>query len=431
MAATIIESENVVLVDTAEGIKSIDAVAGGGSCNNGPSSSCSAVFDYIDISKKNKKTFKSYAKADNNGKRISPGSIKIYCRSLGEFPNLTLNDLTSIQSALQSMYPSKAGGIEPAPLSSRLAQEIAGRIGFYYNSSDIKLRVEQGAATEMDTSVWNDKSFSPIMEKFINLRFPIKEYYIQNKKESYEPTFNATISPGITSFNDINNKYNIKITLTDGEVLQYCKSALVSVNRDHSFGMRYNDLTSTSILPNTPYANWGDNVENLMNDNSLSIANQIYNQLIDPGIVSSIIEAQNPGQAYVRIQRSSDKYNLYNGTMVYNLGGSFSDNWEALLPDSIIISPPEPNAILHVVNQYAELQEARARANQQAAEAIRQANRNTLGTPSVTSTTNLQLNTKDPVLTPKPVNPDITAGTANGQGTGTNPNGGGAIVDGL
>lgn len=428
--ATIFESENVVLVDTSEGISSID-VSASSSCGGSPSSSVSAIFDYIDISKENSKTFRSYAKADNNGKRIYPASIKIYARSNGEFANLTLNELSTIQNQIQVQYNALAGGIEPAPLSSRLAEEIAGRIGFYYNSSDVKLRVEKAAAAEMDVSVWNDASFSPIMEKFINLRFPIKEYYIQGRKESYTPTFNATIAPSITSFNDINNKYNINIKLTNGEELEFCKSALVSVNKNISFGMRYNDLTSTSILPDTPYANWGDNVENLMNANSLSIANQIYNQLINPDIANSIIEAQNPGQAYVRIQRSPDKYNLYNGTMIYNLGNGFSNNWEALLPDSIIISPPEPNAILNAVNQYKDLQEARARANQQAAEIVRQQNRNTLGTPSVTPTTNLQLNPQNPVITPQPVDPDITGGTSNSIGTGGPPDGGGSYTQGM
>lgn len=427
LMATIFESENVILVDTFEGISSID-VSAGGSCGN-QLSEVSSVFNYIDISKENSKTFKSYATADNNGKRIKSSSIKVYGRSNGEFPNLNLNELNVIKDQIQTQYNALAGGIEPAPLSSRLASEIAGRIGFYYNSSDIKLRVEKGAAEEMDKTVWNDKAFSPIMEKFFNLRFPIKEYYIQGKKESYTPTFNATIAPGIRSFSDITSKYNIKIKLTNGEELNFCKSALISVNRNISFGMRYKDLTSTSILPDTSYANWGNKMQDLYNTHELNLANQIYNYVLNPGIINSIIEASIPQESYIRLEPSSNKYGWFSARARYTLGNSFADNWEQLLlPDGIGVSGPTIAEIRAALgNLFQTFLQPTATSNQSAAETVRQQNRNTLGTPSVTDTTNLQLNTQNPVVTPQPVDPGVTGGTGNSQGGGTYQQGGGAM----
>lgn len=428
--ATILESENVVLVDTFEGVSSID-VSGGNACG-GASSSVSTVFNYLDYSKPNSKSFKSYATANNNGRRINPSSIKIYGRSSGEFASFSLAELSSIASQIKKIYQDNVAGIEPAPLSDRLATEMAGRIGSYVNSSDVKLRVEKAAAAEMDNTVWNDAAFSPIMYDFINLVKPVKEYYINGKKEPYTPTFNATIAPGITTFNDITSKYNIKIKLTDGTELNFCKSALISVNKYISFGMRYSNLTDPSILPNNAYGNWGNNMQNLYNTHQLNLVNQIHNYFLDPGIVNSIIEAQIGEQAYIRLEPSPNKYGWFFAQAHYTLGNEFAGNWQKIVePDGLGVSLPTIAEIGAGLGNLFQILIPRATSNQSAAETLRQQNASTLGTPSVTETTNLQLNTENPTTTVQPVNPGITGGTANSQGGGTYNQGGGALNGGL
>lgn len=420
----IYESEKVVLVDL-EDVQSATFTPNCSACGNGGESFLRKMegLSYINISENNGASFKSWAKAQFSNNRIVPGTVKVYpCRPSDKPPVFIPNTLTEVQEDIVKFY--NAFRSTDTALDANLAEQMALTIKEYYATGDIKKKSEEAMYEDFPTKIYQSKAFGPILEKWVNFRFNANDYRSTPETGTnitYSPNVNIICRPYIAMCPDGSNS-TITIVKKDGTTEEYCKSALIVINRSTDFGYRINSIATMGDLETTSYSNWS----NYLSANSsayqqgiLTRAQAALNSPLPNQVVQYAPAGTSGNGPIFRFRLSNSKSNLFSIQVAIPIGSGpeFGQNWFYTPQTTFAVSV---DGIFTMYNQYQNyLAEKR-----QAAEAQRAANNTAITTPNpgvTTPPTPIQYDPTAPAVTPPttPVNPIITDPVNNAIGDGT------------